>query len=84
MSKPVQAITPAALAQLVPLRIPHDFRRPAVRNLSLFTTSEMPVTTFLWVPGHPLDYFTQGRMTYQLRRLRLHGLIALPKRTVID
>src|SRR2546426_6212824 len=33
MSKPVQAITPAALAQLVPLRIPHDFRRPAVRNL---------------------------------------------------
>lgn len=30
--------------------------------------------------GHPLDYFTQGRMTYQLRRLRLHGLIArIPK-----
>jgi hypothetical protein len=30
--------------------------------------------------GRPLDYFTQGRMTYQLRRLRLHGLIArIPK-----
>lgn len=30
--------------------------------------------------GHPLHYFTQGRMTYQLRRLRLHGLIArIPK-----
>src|SRR5215813_6990812 len=30
--------------------------------------------------GHPLDYFTQGRMTYQLRRLRLHGLITrIPK-----
>jgi len=25
--------------------------------------------------GQPLDHFTQGRMTYQLRRLRLHGLI---------
>jgi hypothetical protein len=30
--------------------------------------------------GQPLDHFTQGRMTYQLRRLRLHGLIArIPK-----
>jgi len=30
--------------------------------------------------GRPLDHFTQGRMTYQLRRLRLHGLIArIPK-----
>jgi hypothetical protein len=30
--------------------------------------------------GHPLDFFTQGRITYQLRRLRLHGLIArIPK-----
>jgi hypothetical protein len=30
--------------------------------------------------GHPLDYFTQGRMSYQLRRLRLHGIIArIPK-----
>jgi len=28
----------------------------------------------------PLDHFTQGRMTYQLRRLRLHGLISrIPK-----
>jgi len=25
--------------------------------------------------GQPVDQFTQGRMTYQLRRLRLHGLI---------
>jgi len=30
--------------------------------------------------GQPLDQFTQGRMTYQLRRLRLHGLIErIPK-----
>lgn len=30
--------------------------------------------------GRPLDHFTQGRMTYQLRRLRLHGIIArIPK-----
>ena len=30
--------------------------------------------------GQPLDHFTQGRMTYQLRRLRLHGLIErIPK-----
>jgi hypothetical protein len=30
--------------------------------------------------GRPLDHFTQGRMTYQLRRLRLHGLISrIPK-----
>jgi len=28
----------------------------------------------------PIDHFTQGRMTYQLRRLRLHGLIQrIPK-----
>jgi DNA-binding HxlR family transcriptional regulator len=25
--------------------------------------------------GQPIDQFTQGRMTYQLRRLRLHGVI---------
>jgi hypothetical protein len=31
--------------------------------------------------GHPSDYFTQGRMTYQLRRLRLHGVIARIKKT---
>jgi len=30
--------------------------------------------------GQPVDQFTQGRMTYQLRRLRLHGLIErIPK-----
>ena len=30
--------------------------------------------------GQPEDQFTQGRMTYQLRRLRLHGLIErIPK-----
>jgi len=30
--------------------------------------------------GQPIDHFTQGRMTYQLRRLRLHGLIQrIPK-----
>ena len=30
--------------------------------------------------GRSVDHFTQGRMTYQLRRLRLHGLIArIPK-----
>lgn len=30
--------------------------------------------------GQPLEQFTQGRMTYQLRRLRLHGLIErIPK-----
>jgi hypothetical protein len=30
--------------------------------------------------GQPVDDFTQGRMTYQLRRLRLHGLIErIPK-----
>ncbi len=30
--------------------------------------------------GQPIDQFTQGRMTYQLRRLRLHGLIErIPK-----
>lgn len=31
--------------------------------------------------GQPLDQFTQGRMTYQLRRLRLHGLIERIPRT---
>jgi hypothetical protein len=25
--------------------------------------------------GRPVEHFTQGRMSYQLRRLRLHGLI---------
>src|SRR5215475_3738667 len=30
--------------------------------------------------GQPIEQFTQGRMTYQLRRLRLHGLIErIPK-----
>jgi hypothetical protein len=30
--------------------------------------------------GQPVEQFTQGRMTYQLRRLRLHGLIErIPK-----
>lgn len=30
--------------------------------------------------GQPIEHFTQGRMTYQLRRLRLHGLIErIPK-----
>ncbi len=30
--------------------------------------------------GQPAESFTQGRMTYQLRRLRLHGLIErIPK-----
>src|SRR5439155_26161320 len=30
--------------------------------------------------GQPVDQFTQGRMTYQLRRLRLQGLIErIPK-----
>lgn len=30
--------------------------------------------------GQPVDQFSQGRMTYQLRRLRLHGLIErIPK-----
>ena len=28
--------------------------------------------------GQPVEQFTQGRMTYQLRRLRLHGLIERP------
>lgn len=31
--------------------------------------------------GQPIDEFTQGRMTYQLRRLRLHGLIERIPRT---
>jgi len=30
--------------------------------------------------GQPVEHFTQGRMSYQLRRLRLHGLIErIPK-----
>lgn len=39
-----------------------------------------PLNNLAALLGQDPDQFTQGRMTYQLRRLRLHGLIErIPK-----
>jgi hypothetical protein len=66
------------------------FADPAVQTLwnALLLFDRLPTgfsnrdlrTSLAALQGQPADHFTQGRMTYQLRRLRLHGLIErIPK-----
>lgn len=44
-----------------------------------FSNRDLP-SNLAALRGQPVNQFTQGRMTYQLRRLRLHGLIErIPK-----
>jgi hypothetical protein len=52
----------------------------AINNTKDFYMGKSPRNNLAALLGQPVEKFTQNRMTYQLRRLRLHGLIErIPK-----